>query len=1099
MALHAGRSWRVGVAGLALAAFGVGGLTAPPALAAPSARAATSDPASLVDEFIGTQDNHAANTTESAYGDTTPGATTPFGMVDFNPTTYNTAGGSYTNQGGYEYDADQIRGFSLNRISGTGCAGTNGAEDFPVFPYAGALPGGVLPTVPSASGIKSYYSSFDHAQESATPGSYQVTLGNGIKSELTATTRTGDARFTFPASAASGTLVFDTAGSLNGSSHATVRILGNDVIEGSTTVQPTCKVGPSYTAYFYARFTTPFTAAGTWQDSAESAVVDLGASTDVSASSNAAHGTGAFVSFAPGSTTVADIGLSYVSADGARANLDSEVGHTGFDALRASAHRTWDSTLGQIRVGGGKPTGTARSAQLETFYTALYHATLHPNVFDDADGQYTGYDGKLHAVKPGHHEYTTYSGWDIYRDEAQLIALLFPDRASDMNQSITDLATQAGWFNWPMLDSAQNKMDGDSLDSVLASMDAFGATDYDRAGALRSMVDSQTLVPNDAPNAPAGGVPVTNRRQGFYQYAALGFDSDTNGIAWPTSSDLEYTVDDFGIAQMAQRLGDDSAYGTFMQRAQGWQNLFDTGQDALAPRNKNGFDRGVNLKVNTGQFAEASGAQYGWMVPQNIAGLVAKKGGAAQVEAQLDAFFSNLAPGSTQANPGSNSPYAYMSNEIDSQDPELYNWIGRPDRTADVNQEIRDALWTDNDPDGLFGNDDLGALSAWYVWSSIGVFPAVYGRSELVVSGPAFSSVKITSSGPSHRTYTLNAPGQSDSSRYVTGMRVDGRAGSASWLPQSFAQKGGTVDFTMSDHPGSWGTGKDDVPPSFSDGSDAYNNIGATPSGEGDTGSFDASNNSYQAGLLPAPGATVALPGTSVTYTWPDTAAGAPDNWIPHGQTIAMGGVRAGQISFLGAATNGPSAGMASVDYTDGTHQDVPVDLNDWTSPNLPSGANTTVLTTAHRDNANGTQDNTPAMVYGTSPQKLDPWKTIASVTLPTATDNGVMHVFAIGTSPADAAPLQASAVLPDHSGRQVNADLVTLSGGAGGGAADYRVSVEWGDGHSGTATVLALGASGDYSAFGSHAYRSPGRYRVTVKVSDGTSTRTVTTSLAVS
>ena len=251
------RPLRAGAAALVLAALVAGGLSAVPAAAAPPG-----DPASNVDVFIGTQDNAAANTTESAYGDTSPGATTPFGMVNFNPNTYNTKGGGGTNQGGYEYNADQIRGFSLNRISGTGCANTNGAEDFPVFPYSGALPGGVLPASPSAD-IKPYYSSFDHARESASPGSYQVTLGNGITSELTATTRTADGRFSFPAGAASGTLLFDTAGSLNGSSDSTVHIIGDDVIEGSTTVQATCKQGVTYTAYFSAHFAQPFTAAGT--------------------------------------------------------------------------------------------------------------------------------------------------------------------------------------------------------------------------------------------------------------------------------------------------------------------------------------------------------------------------------------------------------------------------------------------------------------------------------------------------------------------------------------------------------------------------------------------------------------------------------------------------------------------------------------------------------------------------------------------------------------------------------------------------------------------------------------------------------------------
>lgn len=1091
-------SRRVGVARI-LTVAAVGLVIVPVVVGTPTAAVAAgspADPTSLVNEFVGTQDNAAANTTESAYGDTSPGATTPFGMVNLNPTTYNTAGGGNANQGGYEYDADEIRSFSLNRISGTGCVTHNGAEDFPIMPFAGTLPGGALPTSP-ASGVTPYYEPYSHTNETASPGYYGVTTDNGIHSELTATTRTADGRFTFPASAQSGTLVLDVAGSLNGSENSSVELLGNDVVEGSTTVQATCEQGVqySYTAYFYARFATPFAAAGTWQGSAVTPIPAPDGTTDATATSTAANGAGAYVSFKPGSSVVVNIGLSYVSTADAQLNLRTETTGRSFDQLRSSAHSAWSDALGQVRVTGG------RSAQLTTFYTALYHTMLHPNVLDDVNGQYTGYDKQIHTVRPGHHEYATYSGWDIYRDEAQLIALLFPDRASDMNQSITDLATQVGLYNWPMLDVGQNKLNGDSLDSVLASMDAFGATDYDRTTALHTLVAAQTLQPNGTPGT-TNGVPDLNHRQAAYQYTGLGFlTSGSSGAATPTSASLEYAVDDFGLAQLAQRLGDKADSATFMTRAQSWQNLFDPAENGLNARAKTGFDRTDSLaNDNDGQFAEGSGLQYGWLVPQNMAALVAKKGGTDQVEAALDTFFSNVAPGSTNINPGHNSPYAYLSNEIDSEAPELYNWIGRPDRTAVVNQQIRDALWSSNAPDALFGNDDLGALSAWYVWSSIGVFPALYGRSELVVSGPTFTSVRITSAGSGHRTYTFDAPRQSTSNIYVTGMRVDGRATGDNWLPESFAQHGGTVDFTMAAKPGDWGTARSDVPPSFDQGAGAYNNIGVTPPGAGGLGSFDASNNTFQsAAPIPAPGATVTFPGSAVTYTWPTAAVGAPDNWIPNGQVIDMGKRRLSQISFLGAATNGPSTGYASVNYTDGTHQVVMVALDDWTTPRLPAGTDTAVVTVGHRNNNTGGQDNTTAMVWGTKPQPLDAWKKVASVTLPKVTDAGIMHVFAVGDAQATPAPLQVRAGNATATGNLLSADLATFSGGAGAAPAYYTAKVDWGDRSSGRATVLAADDLGDYTAFGTHSYARPGRYRVTITVSDGPTTRTVADTVVVS
>jgi predicted alpha-1,2-mannosidase len=1066
------------------------GLVVVPIIVGAQAAAATGDPTSMVNEFIGTQDNAVHNTTESAYGDTSPGATTPFGMVNLNPTTFNTAGGGNTNQGGYEYDANELRSFSLNRVSGTGCANRNGAEDFPVMPYSGPLTDGALPTSP-ATDVTPYYEPFTHTSETASPGYYAVTTNDGIRSELTATTRTGDGRFTFPRDTQSDTLVFDVAGSLNGSENSSVELLGDNVIEGSTTVQATCKQGvvDNYTAYFYARFATPFATAGTWQGSTVTPIQQPDASTDATATSTAANGAGAYVTFQPGASVLVNIGLSYVSIAGAEQNLHTETDGRSFDQLTAAAHSAWSGALGQVRVTGGT------ADRLTTFYTALYHTMLHPNVLDDANGQYIGYDKQLHTVRKGHHEYATYSGWDIYRDEAQLIALLFPGRASDMAQSITDLATQAGLFNWPMLNVGQNKLNGDSLDSVLASLDAFGATGYDRTTALHALTAAQTLQPNGTPGS-TNGVSALNHRQAAYQYTGLGFlTSGSSGADSPTSATLEYAVDDFGIAQLAQRLGDTADYDTFMARAQSWQNLFDPAENSLNARAKTGFDHTDSLaNDNDGQFAEGSGLQYAWLVPQNIAGLVAKKGGATKAEAELDTFFSNFAPGSTNINPGHNSPFAYMSNEIDSEVPEVYNWIGRPDRTADVNQQIRNALWTNNNPDGLLGNDDLGALSAWYVWSAIGVFPAVYGRSELVVSGPTFTSVRITSD--SGRRYTFQAPAASAARRYVTGMRVNGRATSDNWLPESFAQHGGTVDFTMSAKPGTWGTSPADAPPSFGQGTLAYDNIGVTPPGQGGLGSFDASNNTFQSvAPIPAPGATVTFPDSAVTYTWPSAAPGTPDNWLPHGQVIAMGDRHLAQISFLGAATNGPATGYASVDYTDGTHQVVPVALDDWTTPKLPAGTDTAVITVPHRNNNAGGQDNTAAMVWGTKPQPLDAWKTVASVTLPKVTDAGIMHVFAIGSALAAPIPLTVTADAVTAEGQQVSADLADISGGTG----SYTAKVDWGDRSSGHATVLALDDNGHYSAFGTHSYARPGRYRVSIAVSDGTTTRTVADTVVVS
>jgi predicted alpha-1,2-mannosidase len=1051
----------------------VAGLFAVPAMSAPAMADTVTDPTALVNPFIGTQVGSNAQT-ETPYGDTSPGATLPFGMVQFNPTTYDTKGGSNTNMGGYEYDADQLKGFSMNRVSGTGCAGRYGAEDFPILPYTGALTDGSL-TVSPKDDVKAFYSDFSHDGESASPGRYSVTLSDGIKADLTATTRAGVGRFTFPTSGDSQTLVFDAAGSVNGSEGSTVTVDGN-TISGSTHVQATCKQGAYYDAYFWASFDTTPTASGVWQDSTVTAGGTSGTSPN-------ANGTGAYVAFAPGDTVTVTVGLSYVSVAGAKQNAQTEVGDKSWDQVADAAHDTWKTALNRIAVGGGD------KAQLTTFYTAMYHSLLHPNVTEDVDGQYAGYDGTVHTLASGQkHEYATYSGWDIYRDEAQLIGLVFPNRASDINESILHLAQQAGWYNWPMLAAAQNKMNGDSLDIVMAELDAFGGTNYDRAAALKSMVDAQSL--------PAS----SSKRENAFQDAALGFIAENSGGSDHTSDTLEYALDDFAIAQLAKEEGDTDAYTLFSQRAQAWQNVYFPGNNAVTPRSKNGFDTGFDLDGSgKNEFIEASGTQYGWLVPQNVASLVAKKGGDLRFGADLDKFF-------TQLNAGNSSAYAYLSNEVSDQTPWLYNWIGEPNKTQDVVQQARAELWSDNTPTGIAGNDDLGATSAWYVWSSLGMFPALYGRSELIVNGPSFPAVTITSDNG--RTYSIAAPGASSTNRYVTAMSLDGTDRSANWLPESFAKNGGTLSFTMSSTPGTWGTSTKDVPPSFSDGQDAYNNVGISDDGTDSTASFDASNNSFSAQALKdagaTPGSTLSLTGagSGIEFTWPDVASGQADNWIPAGQNIDLGGKWYSKISFLGTATNGPSTGYAAVNYTDGTHQVVNVSFSDWTSGGGPRGE-VPVLATAHRNSQSGKADTSKATVYASTPAVLDSAKKVASVTLPRVTTAGIMHIFAVGTAKASADDLTATVddSLPQAvHGASFGATLATVSGGTTASADDYTVTVDWGDGSDASKDVaLTPGADdGSYTVYGWHTFANAGEYTVTVKITDGTTTKTLTTKATV-
>ncbi|MGO1318486.1 MAG: glycoside hydrolase domain-containing protein, partial [Cellulomonadaceae bacterium] len=486
---HRRHPWLAAAA--ALSVLATGSLIAPGATAAPEAAASDLAPFDAVNQFIGTgfdpQNNKRGN---DHYGNTFPGATLPFGMVQSSPTTYRSTDGEQF--GGYEYSADQIRGFGMTRLSGTGCRPRYSGFDFPVLPHTDALGDEGVLTKNPADDITQFFLGFDHEDETAEPGYYQVGLDNGVDVELTSTTRAAVSSFDFPDDSPA-TLLFNAAGSNNDLTESAIDVdPETGTVTGTVTAKIVCASGPSYTAHFSASFDQEIESYGTWTaDGVEAGRASASATT-------AKNGSGAWVTFADGADVTATVGLSYVSVDGAAANAGAEVGSQGFAEVRADARATWEEALGTIDATGGTEDERVK------LYTALYHALGHPNVFQDADGTYIGYDGEQHEVRPGHDFYVNFSGWDTYRGQAQLVALLFPDVASDINQSIVDMVEQSGrWTSWPSYNQIQTKMSGDSLQVIVAATDDFGATDYDREDALASMVESQTL-PMTASNRSDG-------------------------------------------------------------------------------------------------------------------------------------------------------------------------------------------------------------------------------------------------------------------------------------------------------------------------------------------------------------------------------------------------------------------------------------------------------------------------------------------------------------------------------------------------------------------------------------------------------------------
>ncbi|EST34514.1 alpha-1,2-mannosidase [Streptomyces roseochromogenus subsp. oscitans DS 12.976] len=1067
-----------------------------PALAATAAPPGlVKDPTRYVDPLIGTSNG----------GDVFPGAVLPFGMLSWSPE--NTRGNATRTAapGGYQYDATRIRGFSLTHLSGTGCAG--GSGDIPFFPYAGEV------TSSPASDTKDavYASGFTHTDETAEPGHYRVGLASGVTADLTATARTGSARFAFP-SGKPASLLVRTANSEVGSADSAVTIDPDTrTVSGSVTSGDFCGyLDPEgqrayYTLYFTARFDRPFKNAGTWQDDK----LSPGSLAATGGTGGFAHGgrpvagkgAGGYVEFAPGTGPVnVKVGISYVSKRAAEANLAAEnPPGRSFEAIEGAARRAWRERLGAVRVGGGT------DADRTTFYTALYHALLHPNVISDADGRYRGADGHVHAAgRRQHAQYGTFSGWDVYRDQLQLLTLLDPRTGSDIAQSLYELAGQNGgtWDRWLHGASGTHVMNGDPSPTALAGIRAFGGTGFDLHGALDSLVKAAT-VPTRQDLSPAGKpVLSAGQRPSLDKYLTLHYMPSVSNAWGGAAETVEMSTADFSLSQLAAAAGQRETQAAFARRAQWWQNTFDIAADPgggyIANRRADGsWVTGFTPDTGNG-FVEGTAAQYTWTVPHDPAGLFAALGGRDKALARLDDFFHTADGG--WAFTGQGGTKSELDNEPSINVPYLYDYAGAPYKTQETVRAAMRQLWSPA-PGGVPGNDDLGAMSSWYVFSALGMYPQVPSRAELVLASPLFERVEI--SRPQGNDISIRATGAAPGAPYIRSLSVNGRISTRPWLPASFVRDGGRLDYTLSATPNrDWGA--DSPPPSFREGEQPYQigvgptaatlapgdstkigvrtlslnggtgpdvrfrvdtppGVTATPaegtvsggtqeitftaaqdaeqgfadvkvsvtSGDtsyeqpvaltvaapgtllaaydttgvsGDTGDhdeadYDGGGRSYSRQALTAvglpPGGRSTIDG--LTFTWPNSPDGRPDNASGAGQTIELP-MPTTKLSFLGSAVSGNQQAAATVTYTDGTTGTVDLSFTDWT---VGGGAGTVqygnevVARTPYRNAAGAGKDSVPTYVFATKPFMAPYGKSIASVRLP---KNGNLHVFTLAT-----------------------------------------------------------------------------------------------------
>jgi predicted alpha-1,2-mannosidase len=414
----------------------------------------TKDPAALVDPFVGTATSPSAH--DNGY--TTPGAVRPFGLLYWSPDTPDIIN--------YHYDDPVIYGFSLTHISGPGCGAFG---DVPIFPMLGA------PEKSPAAEPDAYEARFSHANEHAEPGYYEVRLDSGIEVRLAAQVRSGIAEFRFPAAHASRTLLIELGRNLggNGAVYRTEIQIRDGTVTGSVSSGGLCGHKKLYRVYFAMEMDPAPEAFGTFDEAG------------LAAGNHAASGSqaGGYVSFGPSIRTIrVKAGISFVSAVNAEANLRSEIKDWDFEEVRRDARAAWNKALSRVQVSGGT------DVDRRVFYRALYHSLLHPSAFNDVNGEFVGFDGKVHTAR-GRTQYQDFSGWDIYRSESQLLTMLFPEKAGEMAQSlVTDAELGGGLPVWTAANFETGAMVGDPGACILTSMYAFGARGFNNKAALAAML-----------------------------------------------------------------------------------------------------------------------------------------------------------------------------------------------------------------------------------------------------------------------------------------------------------------------------------------------------------------------------------------------------------------------------------------------------------------------------------------------------------------------------------------------------------------------------------------------------------------------------------
>ena len=727
--------------------------------------AQNTDYTKFVNPFIGT----GAVDSVSLSGSNFPGACLPFGLVQLSPDTREYPDDPCS---GYDYNDPTILGFSHTHLNGTGCPDL---YDFLFMPYGGDIKWNAGSDDGKTRGFRSKY---QHANEHATPGYYSVVLDDyKIRAELTATEHCGMHRYTF-ANNDPYHLIIDLDHSLVRSSpyryvkilSSQVRVLDNKTIEGYRIISGWAKLRK---VYFRAEFSRPFNSHVFKAGAYEIPDVPIANSDNLKFVMNFSKDNAR--------PLLVKVGISSVSPEGAKQNLDAEIKDFDFEQISSLAHQVWNKELGCIDVDG-----TAK--QKTIFYTGLYHLFIQPNNIADVSGNYMSTDNSIRNA-PDKKHYSTFSLWDTYRAAHPLYTLTQENRTTGFINSMLRQYKTYGYLPiWQLWGTDTYTMIGNHAIPVI--VDAFfkGIRGVDYQQAYEAVKASATI---------------SHKKSPFYlldKYQFFPEDLQTESV----SITLEIAYNDWCVAQMAQKLGKEDDYQFFAKRAESYKNLFDTSIGFFRPKNSDGkwadnFDPLSYGANGAFPFTEGNGWQYLWYVPQDVPSFIGLMGGDKKFTEKLDTFFTL----ETKTDDKNGNASGFIGQYAHGNEPShhivyLYDFTSEPWKAQFYSAKIMNELYNDQQS-GYSGNEDCGQMSAWYIFSSMGFYPVNPANGVYCFGSPQLKNATINlANGKQFKVVANNAGGDNI---YIQKILLNGKPYQKNFITHNDITSGGALEFFMGKTP----------------------------------------------------------------------------------------------------------------------------------------------------------------------------------------------------------------------------------------------------------------------------------------------------------